>query len=69
MKRLQLKLSSQSTSHSEKNKLVLVSYNYDTRSISYEAYLSAKVTVVKILCQMLQISSQLIFLLPLVNKK
>ncbi|PKK62090.1 hypothetical protein RhiirC2_790889 [Rhizophagus irregularis] len=43
--RLQLELSSQSTSHSEKDKLASVSYDYDTRSVSYEAYLSAKATI------------------------
>ncbi|PKY58769.1 hypothetical protein RhiirA4_480956 [Rhizophagus irregularis] len=43
--RLRLELFSQSTSHSEKDKLALVSYDYDTRSVSYEAYLSAKATI------------------------
>ncbi|CAB4493476.1 uncharacterized protein OCT59_000565 [Rhizophagus irregularis] len=46
-KRLKLIVSvySQSTSHSEKDKLALVSYDYDTHLISYEAYLSAKATI------------------------
>ncbi|CAB4494023.1 unnamed protein product [Rhizophagus irregularis] len=43
--RFQLEFSSQSTSHSEKDKLASVSYDYDTRSVSYEAYLSAKATI------------------------
>ncbi|CAB4429010.1 unnamed protein product [Rhizophagus irregularis] len=43
--RLCLELFSQSTSHSEKDKLASVSYDYDTRSVSYEAYLSAKATI------------------------
>ncbi|PKY60065.1 hypothetical protein RhiirA4_483332 [Rhizophagus irregularis] len=47
MKRLRLELFSQSTSHSEKDKLALISYDYDTHSVSYEAYLSAKATVAK----------------------
>ena len=47
MNRLRLELFSQSTSHSEKDKLASISYNYDTRSVSYEAYLSAKATMVK----------------------
>ncbi|CAB4419703.1 unnamed protein product [Rhizophagus irregularis] len=41
--RLHLELFSQSTSDSEKDKLVSVSY--DTRSVSYETYLSAKATI------------------------
>ncbi|GES95234.1 hypothetical protein GLOIN_2v1502715 [Rhizophagus clarus] len=36
-----------STSHSEKDKLASISYDYDARSVSYEAYLSAKATVTK----------------------
>ncbi|CAB4446496.1 unnamed protein product [Rhizophagus irregularis] len=47
MKRLRLELFSQSTSPSEKDKLALISYDYDTHSVSYEAYLSAKATVAK----------------------
>ena len=43
--RLHLELFSQSTSHSKKDKLVSISYDYDTCSISYEAYLSAKTTI------------------------
>ncbi|RGB23178.1 hypothetical protein C1646_774905 [Rhizophagus diaphanus] len=42
---LHLELFSQSTSHSEKDKLASVSYNYDTHSVSYEAYLLAKATI------------------------
>jgi len=45
--RLRLELFSQSTSHSEKDKLALISYDYDTRSISYEAYLLTKATMAK----------------------
>jgi hypothetical protein len=47
MERLQLELSSQSTPHSEKDKLASVSYDYDGRSTGYKAYLSAKATIVK----------------------
>ncbi len=43
--RLHLEVFSQSTSHSEKDKLASVSYDYDNRSVSYEAYLSAKATI------------------------
>ncbi|EXX55762.1 hypothetical protein GLOIN_2v1805110 [Rhizophagus irregularis DAOM 181602=DAOM 197198] len=43
--RLCLELFSQSTSDSEKDKLASVSYDYDTRSVSYETYLSAKATI------------------------
>ncbi|CAB5204879.1 unnamed protein product [Rhizophagus irregularis] len=43
--RLRLELFSQSTSDSENDKLASVSYDYDTRSVSYEAYLSAKATI------------------------
>ncbi|RGB33039.1 hypothetical protein C1646_762173 [Rhizophagus diaphanus] len=42
---LRLELFSQSTSHLEKDKLASISYNYDTHSISYEAYLLAKATI------------------------
>ena len=42
---LRLELFSQFTSHSEKDKLASISYNYDTRSVSYEAYLLAKATI------------------------
>ena len=45
LNRLCLELFSQSTSHSEKDKMALISYNYDTGSVSYEAYLSAKATI------------------------
>ena len=44
LNRLCLELFSQSTSHSEKDKLASISYDYDARSVSYEAYLSAKAT-------------------------
>src|SRR5205823_9724207 len=44
---LRLELFSQSTPHSKKNKLASIPYNYDTHSISYEAYLSVKATMVK----------------------
>ncbi|PKC55326.1 hypothetical protein RhiirA1_475807 [Rhizophagus irregularis] len=43
--RLRLELFSQSTSYSEKDKLASVSYDYITRSVSYETYLSAKATI------------------------
>src|SRR5436190_19658712 len=39
--RLRLELFSQSTSHSEKDKLASISYDYDTRTILYEAYTQA----------------------------
>ena len=42
--RLHLELFSQSTSHSEKDKLASISYNYDTRTILYKAYMQAKAT-------------------------
>jgi hypothetical protein len=45
LKRLQLELFSQSTSHSEKDKLVSVSY--DSHSTSYEIYAQSKATVAK----------------------
>ena len=45
LNRLRLELFSQSTSHSEKDKLASISYDYDARSVSYEAYLSAKATI------------------------
>ncbi|GET51402.1 hypothetical protein GLOIN_2v1646421 [Rhizophagus irregularis DAOM 181602=DAOM 197198] len=44
-KKRRLELFSQSTSDSENDKLASVSYDYDTRSVSYEAYLSAKATI------------------------
>ena len=43
--KMNLELFSQFTSHSEKDKLASISYNYDTRSVSYETYLSAKATI------------------------
>ena len=43
--RLRLELFSQSTSHSEKDKLASISYDYDTRTILYEAYAQAKATI------------------------
>ena len=43
--RLHQELFSQFTSHSEKDKLASISYDYDARSVSYEAYLSAKATI------------------------
>ncbi|CAB4480970.1 unnamed protein product [Rhizophagus irregularis] len=43
--RLRLELFSQSTSDSEKDKVASVSYDYDTHSVSYETYLSAKATI------------------------
>src|SRR5204862_5537533 len=45
LNRLCLELFSPSTSHSEKDKLASISYDYDDRSVSYEAYLSAKATI------------------------
>ena len=45
--RIRLELFSQFTPHSEKNKLALIPYNYNTHSISYKAYLLAKATMVK----------------------
>ncbi|RGB25081.1 hypothetical protein C1646_772229 [Rhizophagus diaphanus] len=42
---LHLEFFSQFTLHLEKDKLASISYNYDTYSISYEAYLSAKATI------------------------
>ena len=45
MKRLRLELFSQSTSHLEKDKLASISYDYDTRTILYEAYAQAKATI------------------------
>jgi len=43
--RLHLELFSKSTSHSEKDKLASISYNYNTRTISYEAYKQVKMTM------------------------
>ena len=45
LKRLRLELFSQSTPHAEKNKLASISYDYDTRLVSYEAYFLAKATI------------------------
>ena len=45
--RLHLELFSQSTSHSEKDKLTSVSYDSDCCSISYERYMQVKATVAK----------------------
>ncbi|RIA84660.1 hypothetical protein C1645_831915 [Glomus cerebriforme] len=47
MKRLQLELFSQSTSHSEKDKLASVSYDGGSGLADYETYLLAKATVAK----------------------
>ena len=47
MKCLQLELSSQSTPHSEKDKLASVMYDYDSRSTSYETYRQVKATMAK----------------------
>jgi len=48
MKRLQLELLSQSISHSEKDKLALVSYDHNANFIaSYENYAQSKATVAK----------------------
>uniref|UniRef100_U9T4J4 Uncharacterized protein n=1 Tax=Rhizophagus irregularis (strain DAOM 181602 / DAOM 197198 / MUCL 43194) TaxID=747089 RepID=U9T4J4_RHIID len=43
--RLQLELSSQSISHSEKDKLASISYDYDSRTIGYETYKQDKMTI------------------------
>ncbi|CAB4438736.1 unnamed protein product [Rhizophagus irregularis] len=43
--RLRLELFSQSISHSEKDKLASISYDYDTCTILYEAYVQAKATI------------------------
>jgi hypothetical protein len=45
IKRLQLELASQSFSHSEKDKLASISYDYDTRTIGYETYKQDKMTI------------------------
>src|ERR1043166_1779896 len=45
LNRLRLELFFPSTSHSEKDKLASISYDYDDRSVSYEVYLSAKATI------------------------
>jgi hypothetical protein len=47
MKRLQLELLSQSTPHSEKDKLASVMYDYDGRSTSYETYEQVRMTMVE----------------------
>ena len=47
IKRLQLELLSQSTPHSEKDKLASVSYDSDTRPFSYETYTQVKATIAK----------------------
>ncbi|RIA88883.1 hypothetical protein C1645_825656 [Glomus cerebriforme] len=47
MKHLQLELSSQSTSHLEKDKLASVLYDYDSYLTGYKAYFLAKVIVTK----------------------
>src|ERR1043165_4034070 len=64
IKHLQLELLFQSTSHSKKDKLALVSYDSDTCPFSYKTYEQVKMIISEILCQVLQISSQLIFHLP-----
>jgi hypothetical protein len=45
IKRLQLELASQSLSHSEKDKLASISYDYDTCTIGYEIYKQDKMTI------------------------
>ena len=45
IKRLQLELASQSLSHSEKDKLASISYDYDSRTIGYETYKQDKMTI------------------------
>src|ERR1044072_796276 len=45
LNRIRLEIFSPSISHSEKDKLASISYHYDDRSVSYEAYLSAKATI------------------------
>jgi hypothetical protein len=45
MKRLQLELASQSLSHSEKDKLASISYDFDSRTIGYETYKQDKITI------------------------
>ncbi|SRR6266498_2839383 len=47
MKRLRLELFFQSISYSEKDKLTLISYDYDCYSTSYEIYAKSKATVAK----------------------
>jgi hypothetical protein len=47
IKRLQLELLFQSTLHSEKNKLISVSYDSDTCPFSYETYKQVKMTIIK----------------------
>ncbi|GES89646.1 hypothetical protein GLOIN_2v1707112 [Rhizophagus clarus] len=43
--RLQLELASQSLSHSEKDKLASISYDYDSHTIGYETYKQDKMTI------------------------
>ncbi|PKK57714.1 hypothetical protein RhiirC2_825119, partial [Rhizophagus irregularis] len=45
IKRLQLELASQSFSNSEKDKLALILYDYDTCTIGYETYKQDKMTI------------------------
>ncbi|PKK58099.1 hypothetical protein RhiirC2_796865 [Rhizophagus irregularis] len=45
LERLHLELFSQSTSHSKKDKLASISYDYDTCTILYKAYAQAKATI------------------------
>ncbi|RGB28530.1 hypothetical protein C1646_767718 [Rhizophagus diaphanus] len=47
LKHIQLELFSQSTPHSENDKLASISYDYNTRSIIYETYMQVKATIVK----------------------
>ncbi|RIA90978.1 hypothetical protein C1645_822647 [Glomus cerebriforme] len=47
MKRFQLELLSQSTPHSEKNKLASVSYYHDVRLTGYEIFAQSKATIAK----------------------
>ncbi|PKK57939.1 hypothetical protein RhiirC2_797136 [Rhizophagus irregularis] len=47
LKCFRLELFFQSTSHSEKDKLASVSYNYDTHTILYKAYVQVKTTIAK----------------------
>jgi len=47
IKHLQLELLSQSTPHSEKDKLASVSYDHDARLTDYEIYAQSKATIAK----------------------